>query len=320
MKLRQLSIALSVVGVSTLGFVGCGGSSNSYPELVKYIVISDPAVNCDSVVVGATSATRVADGVYQVVATASGKVLGSSCIDSVTGADVGDMESDGDFDDSGDSEVVSPVTTLIEKAVTAGLTQAQARASVAAALGVSQDSLDDDPVRNATVAVAASKVVSALAVIKAAGGNVNTALTGLATQIANEGGATSVDTLLADPVVIASIEPTVAGDADDIASIASTVVAVLNGVDTSADNAVKSVAAVVKTIEDNSDNLASDIENDTVDTDDITTAAQGAADNPDAVIPGDITPADPDSLPDGGVNPDDVPPVSGASGSGGSGQ
>jgi hypothetical protein len=228
------------------------------------------------------------------------------------------MESDGDFDDSGNSEVVSPVTTLIEKAVTAGLTQAQARSSVAAALGVSESSLDDDPVRNATVAVAASKVVSALAVIKAAGGNVNTALTGLATKIANEGGATSVDTLLADPAVIADIEPAVAGDASDIANIASTVVTVLNGVDTSADNAVKSVAAVVKTVEDNSDSLADDIANDTVDTGAITTAVQGAADDPDTVIPEEINPVDPGSLPDSGVNPDDVPPVSGATGSGGS--
>ena len=34
MKLRQLTLALSFVGASTVGLVGCGGSSNDYPELV----------------------------------------------------------------------------------------------------------------------------------------------------------------------------------------------------------------------------------------------------------------------------------------------
>lgn len=34
MKLRRLTIALSMVGASALGLVGCGGSSNDYPEIV----------------------------------------------------------------------------------------------------------------------------------------------------------------------------------------------------------------------------------------------------------------------------------------------
>jgi hypothetical protein len=34
MKLRRLTIALSMVGASSVGLVGCGGSSNNYPEIV----------------------------------------------------------------------------------------------------------------------------------------------------------------------------------------------------------------------------------------------------------------------------------------------
>ncbi|MDX1695377.1 MAG: hypothetical protein R3208_16565 [Ketobacteraceae bacterium] len=35
MNLRRLAIALSIVGASTLGLTGCGGSSNDYPEIVS---------------------------------------------------------------------------------------------------------------------------------------------------------------------------------------------------------------------------------------------------------------------------------------------
>ena len=61
MKLRRLTIALSMVGASTLGLVGCGGSSNDYPEIITLEGRAIDGYLSDATVCVDTNRNRVCD-------------------------------------------------------------------------------------------------------------------------------------------------------------------------------------------------------------------------------------------------------------------
>ncbi|MCG8314637.1 MAG: hypothetical protein MI976_15620 [Pseudomonadales bacterium] len=111
MKLRQLTIALALVGASSVGIVSCGGSSNDYPELSATIEIFDGyAIGCDATVNG-VAASEEGNGVYTFRGELSdGDVVSATgCTDADTGTALSTLQGVG----VSGSAVVSPFTTMI---------------------------------------------------------------------------------------------------------------------------------------------------------------------------------------------------------------
>ena len=172
--------------------VGC--SDNKVPGAeTKNITIADPAVNCDTVMVGTAAANRVRDGFYEVGESATGKLKATGCKDTVSGADIGDMASDGDFNDDGDgNETMTPVTTLIESIEASGQSPERAREIAAQALGVTDADLDKQPVESLALQRAAANVVNLVQLVSDQGGDPADALKKIAKNLAdNNSGATT---------------------------------------------------------------------------------------------------------------------------------
>jgi len=211
-KNLTLLFKTSLLAATMSMVVGCSdnpipGTAEAAPTATKAIIIADPAVNCTTVLVGNTPATRVGYGQYTVDATASGKTIARGCIDTVSGADVGDLESDGDFDDDNNAEVITPITTMIEQIVATGATQQQARATAAQVLGVNELDLDKQPATNLNLQKAAAKITSTMQLVKASGGDANTSLAKIAEKLAKSTAESPItlDTALEDDTVYESV-------------------------------------------------------------------------------------------------------------------
>lgn len=164
MKLRQLTIALSAVGFSSLGLVGCGGDSKPYPlaSTVEGIAVlngvvasanvcidSNRSKTCDD---GEVTVTTGADGRYSLPAKADGPIVLESTADTkVQNVATGDPAAalvDPNATDPvdigpglfmtapGNASVISPYTTLAQiKSELNNVSFAQAQNEVLAAIG-----------------------------------------------------------------------------------------------------------------------------------------------------------------------------------------
>lgn len=149
MKLRQLTIALSMVGASSVGLVGCGGSSNSYNEIVTYegvaidgylanaMVCADDNGNkqCDA---GEDYALTDGEGNFELT-TASTAPLVLVPTDNTTDITTGQTFSAGEFFLTAPSgaETITPLTTLAQvQSEVEGVSYAAAQADVVDSLGL----------------------------------------------------------------------------------------------------------------------------------------------------------------------------------------
>ncbi|QEP42054.1 hypothetical protein D5085_02190 [Ectothiorhodospiraceae bacterium BW-2] len=157
------------------------------------IIVSDPYAECNSVTVGEKKALATGTpGKYTFTGelsttnedgTVTHKPVGAiDCVDSITGAEIADMQSDNHADggDGADSSTVTPITTMVSiakeqlKAETEATGQTlsdeelnqQAEASIAAMTGIAIEDLKKDPVTNPSVQKAAAKIVTILEIVK----------------------------------------------------------------------------------------------------------------------------------------------------------
>lgn len=197
---------MTILAAAVAGLSACGGSSDNddpTPEATKGIIISDPAVNCQSVMVGTDVATQVAPGQYTIQATATGPLKATDCVDSVSGANIGDMSSDADFNDNDSgNEIVTPVTTLVEQIKSTGKTDAEARTIASTTLGVPEGDLDKQPTESLALQKAAAKVVNIVQLVSDQGGDAADALSKVATKLADDNNTQTLAEALQDDTVL----------------------------------------------------------------------------------------------------------------------
>jgi hypothetical protein len=243
MKLRKLSIAISMVGVSALGVVGCGGSSNSYPQI---ITVSGTAIdpylqnaivcldtNGDKSCDGEPSATRTdLNGEFSFEASDTGapivvEVVPGETTDSSTKGVAGAVVTEAlTLAAPVGSSVVTPFTTLVQRAIERG----QTAESVATRLGLagtdlsSYDFVSSGEVEVLAIAAATANAIRGLAEAASdAGADDETALEAALDILLGDGdsqSSTSIDDIVADPDVVVSIDPSEVADAvEDAAEI-----------------------------------------------------------------------------------------------------
>lgn len=154
MKLRQLTLALSLVGATSVGLVGCGGSSNDYPEILSiegtainhYLqnAIACVDTNGDKSCSGEDNSTRTdLSGAFDIRTTDGNspiivEVVGGETAKSETKGVLGSIEStDVTLTAPAGSAVVTPITTLLQAEIERGT--ANAESALAVRLGLSAD-------------------------------------------------------------------------------------------------------------------------------------------------------------------------------------
>lgn len=149
MKLRQFALALSLVGASSVGLVGCGGGSSDYPEIISlegkaidgYLANATVCVDenanfqCDQ---GEESTTTDGAGNFELLSADEDSLLvlesTENTVDLTTGQAVGEgLHLTAPFD----ATSITPLTTLaVSKAQVEGVSYAQAKSDIATAVGV----------------------------------------------------------------------------------------------------------------------------------------------------------------------------------------